>query len=243
MKETTITIRTYNRERGTQEEHPVTAYADPRFPGLAIHGPWELGNDDWRVTHVPSGLAIALFPTRAAATAALEIIGKLQNWNRPQEEVAGYGDKGMTRWLRVNIAAAVEKIKNDRAAAMKAAVERATIRAAALEAALGELRCDRMHRAWRSRSPVTHGDWSKPARELLGKDAGLDAVGHLAAALYAAASDFSPSGRFHGTELTRHEWKQLSGRLRTCRAALPEKALSRGQYEAKRRAARAKQPA
>jgi hypothetical protein len=107
MKETTITIWTYNHERGTQEEHPVTAYADPRFPGLAIHGLWELGNDAWRVTHVPSGLAIALLPTRAAATAALEIIGKLQNWDRPQEEVAGYGDKGMTRWLRVNIAAAV----------------------------------------------------------------------------------------------------------------------------------------
>ena len=76
MKETTITIRTYNRERRTQEEHPVTAYADDRFPGLAIHGPWELGNDDWRVTHVPSGLAIALLPTRAAATAALEMIGQ-----------------------------------------------------------------------------------------------------------------------------------------------------------------------
>lgn len=243
MKETTITIRTYNRERGTQEEHPVTAYADPRFPGLAIHGPWELGSNDWRVTHVPSGLAIALLPTRAAATAALEIIGNLQNWDRPQEEVAGYGDKGMTRWVRVNIAAAVEKVKSERAAALKAAVESGTIKAAALEAALGELRCDRMRRAWRSRSPVTHGDWGKPARELMGKDASFDAVGQLAAALYAAASDFSPGGRFRGTELTPHQWKQLSGRLRTCRAALPEKALSRGQYEAKRRAARAKQPA
>ena len=111
MKEITITIRTYNRERQTQEEHPVTAYVDDRFPGLAIHGPWELGNDDWRVTHVPSGLATALLPTRAAATAALPLIGKLQNWNRPQEEVAGYGDKGMTRWLRVNLAAIVEHVK------------------------------------------------------------------------------------------------------------------------------------
>jgi hypothetical protein len=100
-----------------------------------------------------------------------------------------------------------------------------------------------MRRAWRSRSPVTHGDWSKPPRELLGKDAGLEAVGQLAAALYAAASDFSPNGKFRGTELTPREWKQLSGRLRTYRAALPEKALSRGDYEAKRRAARANQPA
>jgi hypothetical protein len=100
-----------------------------------------------------------------------------------------------------------------------------------------------MRRAWRSRSPVTHGDWSKPARELLGNDAGLEAAGHLAVALYAAASEFSPGGKFRGTELTPHQWKRLSGRLRTCRAALPEKALSRGQYEAKRRAARAKQTA
>jgi hypothetical protein len=59
----------------------------------------------------------------------------------------------------------------------------------------------------------------------------------LAAALYAAASEFSPGGKFRGTELTPHEWKRLSGRLRAYRAELPEKALSRGQYEAKRRAA------
>jgi len=242
MKEITITIRTYNRARHTQEEHSVTAYADDRFPGLAIHGPWELGNDDWRVTHVPSGLATALLPTRAAATAALPLIGKLQNWNRPQEEVAGYGDKGMTRWLRVNLAAIVEHVKNDRAAALTTAVESGTIKAVALEAALGDFHCDRMRRAWRSRSPVTNGNWSKPARKLLGKDAGLDDVGKLAAALYAAASDFSPGGLFTPTTWPPHTWKQLSGRLRTYRAELPEKALSRGQYEAKRRAAR-KQPA
>ncbi len=237
MKETTINIRTYNRERCAEEEHSVFAYTDARFPGLAIHGPWELGPDDWRITHVPSGLITATLPTRAAATAALEMIGRLQNWDRPQEEVAGYGDKGMTRWLRVNIAAAVEKIKNDRAVALKAAVESGAINAAALEAALGDLRCDRMRRAWRNRSPVTNGDWSKPARNLLRKDAGLEAIGRLAAALYAAASEFSPGGKFRGTELTPHEWKRLSGRLRAYRAELPEKALSRGQYEAKRRAA------
>jgi len=237
MKETEITIRTYNRERCVQEERSIFAYTDARFPGLAIHGPWELGIDDWRITHVPSGLIIATLPTRAAATAALEMIGRLQNWDRPQEEVAGYGDKGMTRWLRVNIAAAVEKIKNDRAAALKAAVKSGTINAAALEATLGDFRCDRMRRAWRNRSPVTNGDWSKPARNLLGKDAGLEAIGRLAAALYAAASEFSPGGKFRGTELTPHEWKRLSGRLRAYRAELPEKALSRGQYEAKRRAA------
>jgi hypothetical protein len=242
MRETEITVRVYNRDRRMEEERAVTAYADDRFPGLAIHGPWELTDDEWRVTHVPSGLIVATLPTRAAATAALEMIGRLQNWDRPQEEVAGYGDKGMTRWLRVNIAAAVEKIENDRAAALKAAVETGTIKAAALEAALGDFRCQKMRRAWRSRSPVTHGDWTSPARKLLGKDAGLDDVGKLAAALYAAASDFSPGGLFAPAAWPPHTWKQLSGRLRAYRANPPDKALSRGQYEAKRRAAR-KQPA
>jgi|GEM_PF-4254462 len=92
MKETEITIRVYNRERCAEEERTMTAYADGRFPGLAIHGPWELDSDDWRITHVPSGLIIAALPTRAAATAALPIIGQIQDWNRPQEEVAGYGE-------------------------------------------------------------------------------------------------------------------------------------------------------
>ena len=237
MKETTITIRVYNRERQAEVEHPMTAYADERYPGLAIHGPWELGSDDWRITHVPSGLIIATLPTRAAATAALEMIGKLQDWNRPQEEVAGYGEKGKTRWVRTSIAAAVERVNNDRAAALKAAVESGTIKGTTLEAALGDFRYDKMRRAWRTRSPVTHGKWTEPARKLLGTAADLAAVGQLAAALYAAASDFSRNGNFRPAALEPHTWKLLSGRLRTYRAKLPEKALSRGQYDAKRKSA------
>ena len=42
MRDIEITIRVYNQDRHTEENHPVTAYADDRFPGLAIHGPWEL---------------------------------------------------------------------------------------------------------------------------------------------------------------------------------------------------------
>jgi hypothetical protein len=84
---------------------------------------------------------------------------------------------------------------------------------------------------------VTHAKWAERARKLLGAAADLSAVGHLAAALYAAASDLSPGGLFAPATWPLHTWKQLSGRLRTYRAALPEKALSRGQYEAKRRAA------
>jgi hypothetical protein len=237
MKETTITIRTYNRERFTEEENPVTAYADDRFLGLAIHGPWELGNDDWRITHVPSGLIIATLPTRAAATAALEMIGKLQDWNRPQAEVVP-AEPGQWRWLKTSIAAAVERVNSDRAAALTAAVESGRIKGTALEAALGDFRCNKMGRAWHTRSPVTHGNWATRARKLLGDAADLAAVGHLAAALYAAASDYSPNGNFCPAALEPHTWKLISGRLRAYRVNLPEKALSRGEYDAKRRAAR-----
>ena len=236
MKETTITIRTYNRERQAEQEHPVTAYADDRFPGLAIHGPWEIGSDDWRITHVPSGLIIATLPTRAAVTAALEMIGKLQDWNRPQADVTPAAP-GEWRWLKTSIAAAVERVNSDRAAALKAAVESGTIKGTSLEAALGDFRCDKMRRAWRTRSPVTHGKWAERARKLLGAAADLSAVGHLAAALYAAASDFSRNGNFRPTALEPHTWKLLSGRLRSYRAEPPEKALSRGQYDAKRKSA------
>ena len=230
MIETTITIRIYNRERRAEEERTVTAYADDRFPGLAIHGPWDLTSDDWRITHVPSGLIIATLPTRAAATAALEMIGTLQDWNRPQAEVVP-AESGEWRWLKTSIAAAVERVNNDRAAALKAAVESGTIKGTTLEAALGDFRYEKMRRAWRTRSPVTHGKWTEPARKLLGTAADLAAVGHLAAALYAAASDYSHGGNFAPAAWAPHTWKQLSGRLRTYRVELPEKALSRGEYD------------
>ncbi len=37
MKETTITIRTYNRECQAEQEHPVTAYADDRLSQHGLH--------------------------------------------------------------------------------------------------------------------------------------------------------------------------------------------------------------
>jgi len=242
MKETEITIRVYNRDRQAEEERTVTAFADDRFPGLAIHGPWELNSDEWRITHVPSGLIIATLPTRAAATAALPIIGQIQDWNRPLPEVAAHDEPGKARWLKAAVAAAVELVNSDRAAALRAAVESGTIKGTSLEAALGDFRCDKMRRAWRTRSPVTHGKWAERACKLLGAAADLSAVGHLAAALYATASDFSPGGLFAPATWPPHTWKRLSGRLRAYRANPPDKAISRGQYEAKRRATR-KEPA
>ena len=233
MKEIEITIRTYNTDRHEEQAHPVTAYADARYPGLAIHGPWALGENDWRVTHVPSGLAIALLPTRAAATAALPLIAEIQDWTRPMEEAAAYGEPGHNRYLRAAVAAIVERIKSDRAAALQAAVDTGTIKGTSLEAALGDFRCERMGRAWRNRSPVTGGDWAGRAHKLLGPAADLSAVSQLARALYAAASDYSERGTFAPAAWEPHTWKMLSGRLRTYRKALPDKALSRWEYETK----------
>ena len=142
------------------------------------------------------------------------------------------------RWLKTSIAAAVERVNSDRAAALKAAVESGTIKGTALEAALGDFRCDKMGRAWRTRSPVTHGDWTEPARKLLGDAADLAAVGHLAAALYAAASDYSHNGNFRPAALAPHTWKLAFRPL----ADLPRESAGQGPfaraYDAKRRAAR-----
>jgi len=195
MREIEITIRVYNREHRAEEDRTVTAYADARFPGLAVHGPWELTDDEWRVTHVPSGLIVASLPTRAAATAALESIGNLQDWNRPQADVTPV-EPGEWRWLKTGVAAVAERVKSDRGAALKAAVESGTIKAIALEAALGDFHCDKMRRAWRTRSNVTHSKWTEHARVLLGEAAALDDVWKLAAALYAACGDFSEAGQF-----------------------------------------------
>ena len=240
MKEIEIEIKTtLSQTCRAIDTHTVTAYADDRFPGLAIHKAWDFFDDNWRVTHVPSGLTIATLPTRAAATIALEAIGRLQDWNRPQEAVVP-AEPGEFRWLRTSIAGAISRIEMERAAALKAAVvESGTIKAAALEAALSNYHCRKMHRAWRTRSNVTRSKWTEPARALLGEAASLTDVWTVAALLYAAASDFSPAGKFEPAALDLETWKMLSDRLQAYHANPPDKALSRGQYDEKHRVARA----
>jgi hypothetical protein len=235
MKEIEITIKVYNRDRCAEEERSMTAYADARYRGLAIHGPWALGEKDWRVTHVESGLAIATLPTRAAATAALPAIAALQDWSRPLPEVAAHGEPGRAKYLRAYVAAAVERVKSDRAAALQAAVESGTIKGTSLEAALGDFRCDKMRRAWRSRSPVTQSNWAGRARKLLGVNSDQAAETPLAAAMYAAASDYSERGTFDPAGWAPHTWKLLAGRLRTYHANRPEKALSRWEHSVTQR--------
>jgi hypothetical protein len=238
MKEVTITIKTTLNAKGEIDEHEITGYVDPRFPGLAIHPAWDFFLDDWAVTHIRSGMQVAKLPTRAAATAALQLIGRLQNWDGPQEEVAALGEPREARWLRTSVYGIVERIKSDRQAALSAAGETGAIDAASLEAALEKCRCDKMRRVWRSRSPVTQNKWAGPAADLSKATATSEEKSKLAAALYAAASDFSPGGKFRPAALNVQEWKQLAKRVREYLTDPPEKALSRGQYEAKRRAAR-----
>jgi len=239
MKEIEIEIKTtYSQTRRAIDTHTVTAYVDDRFPGLAIHEARDFFDDNWRVTHVPSGLTIATLLTRVAATTALEAIGRFQDWNRPKEAVVP-AEPGEFRWLRASIAGAISRIEMERAAALKAAVESGTIKAIALEAALGNYRCDKMGRAWRTRSNVTRSKWTEPARVLLGEAASLTEVWTLAALLYAAASNYSPSGNFRPAAFDLNTWKRLLGQLRTYCANPPDKALSRGQYDEKHRVARA----
>ena len=234
MKEVTVTIKTTLNAKGGIDEHEITAYVDSRFPGLAIHPAWDFFVDDWRVTHIKSGMVVASLPTRAAATAALQQIGRLQNWDRPQEEVAALGEQREARWLRTSVYGIVERIKSDR----QAALGTGAIDAASTEPALEKCPCDKMRRAWRSRSPVTQSKWAEAAALLLPESATDEEKSKLAAALYAAASDFSPGGKFRPAALNLQEWKQLAKRAREYLADLPEKALSRGQYDAKRRTAR-----
>ena len=243
MKEVTITIKTtYSAQCRAIDEHSITAYADDRFPGLAIHAPWDFFTDTWRVTHVPSGLAVAILPTRAAATAALELIGKLQNWNRPQAEVAAHGEPGEARWLKVAVAAAVEQVNRERAAALAQAVEMGTIKAVALEAALGDFRCNKMGRdmaqpfprhTWRLDNPRPQAARGRrrscrrraPGRRPLCRRQRLQPQWQL------------PPGRL-GTAHMEATFRPLADLPRN----LPDKALSRGAYDANRRAARKSAP-
>jgi hypothetical protein len=60
---------------------------------------------------------------------------------------------------------------------------------------------------------------------------------HYLVAELGGDSDFSHNGNFHPATLEPHTWKLLSSRLRTYLVKPPEKALSRGQYDANRKSA------
>ena len=108
---------------------------------------------------------------------------------------------------------------------------------ATIKTAFAGLCDDKMLRAWRNRSPVTCSHWAARAHTLLGTDAGLDTAWKLAAALYVACGDsVAPDGTFRADTLTTAAWQDIAYRTAAYYRELPEKALSRGEYEERRKA-------
>ncbi len=92
--------------------------------------------------------------------------------------------------------------------------------------------CNKMARAWRNRSPVTSAPWWNFAHQVSGDSSN-------AGACYAACSHFAVDGIFTANDLTPEQLEKLariiSSDLSNSPASLPEKALSRGQYEDRKR--------
>ena len=107
----------------------------------------------------------------------------------------------------------------------------------ALQAALGDFCCAKMLRAWRNRSPVTQSYWAARAGALL-PAASLPDRWRLAAALYVACGELCnpPGWTFAPAAWQPACWRNLAARLSGFITYLPEKALQRGEYDARRQA-------
>jgi hypothetical protein len=97
--------------------------------------------------------------------------------------------------------------------------------AATLQAAFADFRCDRMQRAWRNRSNVTRWAWQDRAAKAGDRT--------LAPLLYAACGELSPFGLFEPESWPAAHWATVAGRLPALLDYPPDKALSRGEYEAR----------
>jgi hypothetical protein len=112
------------------------------------------------------------------------------------------------------------------------------VTAAALQAAMGDFRCEKMLRAWRNRSPVTQAAWLTRASALLTQTpASPNDRGELAAALYVACGELcGPPGTFAPAAWPMDEWQRLAALLPGIVKYRPEKLLSRGEYCTRRQA-------
>jgi hypothetical protein len=110
------------------------------------------------------------------------------------------------------------------------------IDAATIKAAFAGFTGAKMLRAWRNRSPVTCSHWTAHARTLLGDAASLKDVWKLAAALYAACSEFTwIDGSFRADTLAMAAWVRIAEHTAAYTLNPLEKALSRGEYELRRK--------
>lgn len=94
----------------------------------------------------------------------------------------------------------------------------------AVKAALTGFNDQRMCRAWRNRSPVTQGRYRRLAAAL--------GDSQLAPALYVACGQFADnSGTFDAAALLDNAWPIIASLTERYSSYLPDKALSRWQYE------------
>lgn len=110
---------------------------------------------------------------------------------------------------------------------------------AILQAILGGVKCPRMARAWRNRSPVTQCDWARRCRELFcgGETLGEISLGELhakAACVYAACGWYcyrAGTDTFDGTMVMARGWELIATLAEDFLIMPPDQALGRYAWE------------
>jgi hypothetical protein len=110
------------------------------------------------------------------------------------------------------------------------------ITADTIRAVLGQCRKDKMRRAWRNRTPVGQGFWLRCATALLEPTAAsLNDRHELAAALYCACGEHIwTDDTFRPESLAQAAWERIAQDTAAYIRNPPEKALSMGQYHARK---------
>ncbi len=117
---------------------------------------------------------------------------------------------------------------------------------AILQAVLGGVKCPRMARAWRNRSPVTQCYWARRCRELFcgGETLGEISLSELhvkAAAVYAACSFYAcrcyaerkGGNEFDGSTVPPRGWELIATLAEDFLIVPPDRALGRWAWEAR----------
>ena len=107
-----------------------------------------------------------------------------------------------------------------------------------LQATLEDVKCSKMRRAWRNRSNVTQWQWVAYARRLQGADVSQTRIWKIAACLYIACGWYasrSESEVFDGSTVPMRGWELISLLADDFYHNLPDRALTRGQWEQRRK--------
>lgn len=105
--------------------------------------------------------------------------------------------------------------------------------AAALQAAIGGVKCSRMARAWRNRSNETQGNWARLCRDIF-NDTTLTELHRRAACVYAACSWYTcrvGSDTFDGATIPAKGWELIVSLVEDFLTTPPDRALDRGAWE------------